>query len=405
MSNRFLALARVVLSGLRVERFRSMLVGGSVALGIASMTVVLALGRGARGELEADGSGAAVVTVAAGQIRALPGRGGGWYQSTRLDEADADALDAAIEGVRRVSPMIEGTRRVELRGRSTATSIRGVEPGYLKLRGFAVARGRPLDSLDASASSRVAVAGARLGDFLDRGGLVGETVLIGGVPFEVVGELAPKGLGSDGSSEDDQILIPIETAAHRLFNRDYFTAVLIAADDAARSDEIRQAARGLLRERHGLQPGVADDFEVLLPLRAGEIGRAQSSFMRRLARLVSIAALSFAGLGVLVVTYLNVSDRTSEVGLRLAIGARRRDIAAMFLVEAAALTSLGGLAGVAIAAVSIAVARLLTGWALELDLLAIGLPALLSAVIGIAFGALPAIRASRLMPVTALGSE
>jgi putative ABC transport system permease protein len=394
-----LALKAVWRAGLR-----SLLAAGAVALGIASMTVMLALESGARRALESEAgrTGRDLLTITAGRMRALPGRGGGWVTSTRLDADDAEAISAAVDGVRGVAPMIEGARQVELEGARIMTSVRGVSPRYFSFRGLAVERGRIIDELDNAGAARVAVLGAfvsrRLGP--DR---IGDMIRIGGVPFEVVGELEPRGIDATGANEDNQILVPARTAARRLFNVDYLSAVLVQAEDLDRLEEIRRDVRELLRERHKLDEDAADDFDVLSAVRAEEAGRWQSAFVERLARVLTVTTLALGAVGVLIVTSLNVLDRTWEVGLRMAIGARRRDVAGLFALEACCLGALGGQFGTIAGAAAVAVLNRITAWPLEVRPEAIGLALLVSVLLGVLAGAAPAIRAARLEPVRALG--
>ena len=271
-------------------------------------------------------------------------------------------------------------------------------------------RGRPIDAIDRTAASRVAVVGRfvrrRLGEgrtlLGEERSLIGETVRIAGVPFEIVGELASKGLGSEGSNEGDQILIPIETASRRLFNVDYLSGMLVQVADRERMAGVQSAARELLRESHRLDKDAADDFEILSSLRAEESRRTQSAFLEGLTKVLTAATLLLGGAGVLVVTYLNVADRTPEVGLRMAIGARRRDIATLFLVEACCLSVLGGLLGLLAGGASIGGLRAITDWPMAVAPGAVATPLIAAVLLGIGFGAGPAVRASRLMPVQAL---
>lgn len=398
---------RVAFLSARRAGLRSVMAAGTTAMAIACSTAMLALNAGAGAELEASAASAdrKLLTITAGLVRAPPGRGRGRFASPNLRLRDAADLSVDVPGVRTVVPMIESARPTKLGRTALTTSIRGVAPPYVRLRGFTLRRGRALDEHDAAARGRVALVGAFVARRLGGGSsIVGETLRIGGVPFEIVGELEPKGLSSDGSNEDNQVLIPFETAARRLFNVDYLSALLVEAANADRLPEMTDAARDLLRRNHKLDSNVEDDFEILTSIRGNALGGARDALLQRVARVVLVTTLLVAGVGVLIVTSMNVADRVPEIGLRLAIGARRKDIAALFLAEACCLSSVGGIVGVTAGLGGVAILAAFTGWAAAVDARAIAAPLAASVLIGIVFGTAPALRAARLAPTAALGA-
>jgi putative ABC transport system permease protein len=402
MAAQRLALLRIALRNVRHEPSRSALVTGAMAIGVAAMACTLALGRGAEAAMAREQTGLDRITIAAGQVRGLPGRGG-WLRSTRLKYEDGVSLAARVAGIREVIAIIEAPRLVASGGRTTRASVRGVEEGYLQLHDFTLARGRPIDRFDQAVKARVAVLGADVSAALGgAASLLEKTIEIAGVPFEVIGELERKGLGIDSATEDNQILVPLAAAARRLVNVDYLTALEIRAADPTALPALASAARDVLRESHAIARDCADDFDILLPVRADRADRDRSILLAGFVRLLSIAGLSVAAVAVLIVSYLNVADRIWEVGLRLAIGARQRDIAALFLTEAVALSVGGGIVGAALAILGTTAARWATDWSLALDPASLIVPFAVSAAIGILFGTGPAVHASRIAPVEAL---
>jgi putative ABC transport system permease protein len=404
------SVARIVLACRSAYRGgqRSVLAAGTVSVGTAAMMVTLALGTGARTELEAMTAQAErdLLTITPGTLRALPGRGRSSFAATTLSERDAIDLATQVKSIRDVVPIVEGVRRVVLGRRSIVSSIRGVNERYFGLRSLVLESGRLTDDLDAATGSRVAVVGALIAARLRReSSLVGETLRIGGVPFEVIGQLRPKGVSSDGGNEDDQILVPVGTAARRLFNTDYLSALLVQMVDRQGKDGTSRAMRQILRENHKLGATAADDFEILSPIRANNSGDEQSAFMQRVAGVVTIVTLLIGVGGVLTVMHLNVVDRTWEVGLRMAIGARRRDIGAMFVVEACCLAVSGGAVGALAGAAVITTLGRSIAWPMAIDLETIAVPLLAPLVLGVGAGAWPAWRAARLTPVDSLGSK
>ncbi len=396
---------RIMFLSLRKSGTRSLLGLGSVGLGIASMMIMLALSAGAERELQAitDQMGKNLFTVRAGQILSLPGRGTGWTTSTKLKRTDVALLDEQIHGIRTIVPILEGGYQVKLDREEMTTTVRGVTPEFLEVRNFRVDEGRSIDEQDGLSRSRVAVVGSFVAKRLNAGfSMVGETIWIGGIPFEVIGQLEEKGISSEGQNEDDQILIPVETALHRLFNVDYLSRLLVQVEDKGQMDAAEGETREVLRASHDLDADVKDDFEILALLRADQIRRMNSAFLQGMSRLFALITLAIGGAGVLAVTFLNVKDRTPEIGLRMAIGARRKDIAGLFVAEACLLSLLGGLAGLLVGWAAVLILQQATGWKMAVELRGVSISLLVSLLLGLLFGVLPAMKASKVMPVEAL---
>jgi len=396
---------RIMFLALRKSGFRSVLALGSVGLGIASMMIMLALSTGAQRQMQAitDRMGKNLFMIKAAQVMAPPGRGEGWFTSTRLRPADVVLMSQQIRGIRTIVPILEGSRQARLNREEMVTSVRGVTPDFLEIRNFQIDDGRALDDKDGTARSRVAVVGPFVAEKLNDGfNMVGATLWIDAVPFEVVGQLKEKGMSSDGQNEDDQILIPLETARRRLFNVDYLSRLLVQVQDQDRMDGVQSGAREVLRVSHGLDGDVKDDFDILALIRANQIRKMNSAFLEVLSRVFALITLAIGGAGVLAVTYLNAKDRTSEIGLRIAVGARRRDIINLFVAEACVLSVLGGLVGLFLGGVSVVVLKQMTTWEMAIDVLGVMIPLLVSVLLGLVFGVFPAVQASKVMPVEAL---
>ncbi|MGZ3181891.1 MAG: ABC transporter permease [Telluria sp.] len=393
-----------MVAALRKSGWRAGLAMACVALGIASIMLTMALSTGAQRAMEAvaDKVGRNILVIAAGTTRAKTGAGQGWFPATTLKPEDADAL-ADLPGVRAAAPVREGSLKVKYGRHDMQTTIRGVTPDFLGMRNFQVADGRMFDDGDRTIRARVAVAGALAAQKLNEGrSLVGERIWIGGTPFEVVGQLKDKGMSGDGTNEDDQILVPLETAMQRLFHVDYLSDVLVQASSAAAMAPAGERARALLRANHALDPDVKDDFELLSLVKTNAVRNMSNQFLEGMSRLFAAITLSIGAAGVLSVSLMNVKDRTGEIGLRMAIGARRRDIATLFVAEACLLSVAGGVAGVATGLAGITVLKGATGWQMEAAWAEVAVPFALSAGMGLVFGVLPALKASRLAPVVAL---
>lgn len=394
---------RILLLTLRASRGRSLFAVVAVAMAVAATMILLALGAGARREMEAltDRMGRNLFTVVPGRVAMPPSRGEGWTLSTRLAQPDVIALQR-IDGIGAVVPIVERSRQVRYARREIVTSVRGVTPDFAGVRNFVIDAGRLLDERDDATRSRVAVIGPFVAQRLNDGeSLVGEMIAIDGIPFEVVGQLEEKGV-TDGQNEDDQVLIPLETARRRVFNVDSLSRLLVQTERPEQMEPVRQAARTVLRETHELDHGVRDDFEILSLIRINEVKRVTSGVLLGLAQLFALVTLLVGGAGVLAVTWMNARDRAAEIGLRMAVGARRRDIATLFLAEACALSAAGGLAGLTSGAIAVTVLRNTIGWQMAIDPRGIAIPLLLSLLLGLAFGVIPALRAATVQPVQAL---
>ena len=376
----------------------------TIAIAIASLMVLLALSRGVEAELAMamEKFGKNLVIVRTRQLLAPARRGGNWYFSTRLRPDDARRLRVEVPGIMAAEPFVETAMRAE-NGRAALTvSMRGMSPELLRMRSLVVERGRLLDSGDDGAKSRVAILGSFVAERLFEGtDCVGKTVTVGGVPFEVVGQLTARGT-RDGVNEDNVIIVPLTTAMRRLLNVDYVSQIILQIEDVSQVDAIRTETARVLRAQHELAAGERDDFEVQDDAHIEASRRTRNVFAHSLTSVLAAVTLAISGIGVLSVSFLNVADRKSEIALRMALGARRRDIAFLFIAENLLMGIIGTLAGIVLGAVSVAFLDAFTGWSLAIDAGVIALPLATSMALSFLFSVLPALRASRLQPSEAL---
>ena len=396
---------RILAAALASQRLRVSIAAAMVSLGIASTLVMVALGAGVRLEMQAvqERMGRNLFYVRAGERPVSPGRGDGWFVSSLLKPEQAAFIEQHVPAVLHAEPVRERSVQVKLDSKRLVTTVRGVSPEFFRLRNFEVARGRELDVADGTSLRRVAVLGPFVNDRLANGAsLLGRLLHIGGVPFEVVGELRAKGTGSDGSDLDDQILIPFETAMRRLENVEAASLLLVQAKEEGRMPEAMEGVRGLLRAAHYIEPGARDDFDILEMTRQNVARQMSSRWLQGLSRILAIVTLSLGAAGVFAMSYLNVKERTGEIGLRMAIGATRLSIASLFVAEACVMSVIGGVAGVALGALVTIALRQATSWPVVIDLNGVGIPLATSAATGVLCSLLPAWRASRVMPAVAL---
>ncbi len=232
--------------------------------------------------------------------------------------------------------------------------------------------------------------------------LLGSTLRIAGVPFEVVGELRSKGIGPDGADQDDQILIPLDAAMHRLDNVESVSQFLIQARHESAMDRSMESVRALLRDAHSLEPSARDDFDIVPLLQQNNVQRINGRWMRGMSQALAAVTVVLGVVGVFAVSYLNVAERTSEIGLRMALGATRFSIGALFVSEACVLSAFGGLAGILIGALVAQGIAIITAWPASIDVRSVALPFAASLAIGVMCSLWPAWRAARANPAVAL---
>ena len=399
---------KILLASLSSNRARTILAASLVSTGIAATLIMIALSTGVRLEVEAVQAkmGRNLFVVKAGERPVPQWQGTGWFITTQLKRDEAALIRAQIPAITHAAPVLERTLPVKLRDTGLVTTIRGVTPEYPNLRNFQLESGRALSDADDNALGRVAVVGAFIAERLNAGlSMVGETLWVNGIPFEVVGQLRAKGQGSDGSNEDDQVLVPLQTAMRRVANVDRVSLFMVQASSAGEIPEAMESVRQLLRVTHRLDADERDDFDVLSMIRADEVRRLSSQWLQSLARILTAITLSIGGAGIFAVSSLNVNDRIGEIGLRMAVGASRASIASLFLAEAFVISALGGVAGIAIGTAGARALEKLMSWSMPLDGHGLAVSFAVAAGVGVTFSAGPAIRASLLRPAVALCSE
>ena len=379
-------------------------------VGVAAVLVMVAVGEGAERELLAqiEALGSNLLIVGAERAEPLVGRpsSGGFVDTLR--PSDADAILAECPQVDLVAPSYDGGRQVRYGSLSTTVTIRATTPHFERIRNFQTARGRYFTEEEDGAARRVAVLGARVADELFEGvDPVGERIRIGGVPFDVIGVLEAKGASaSQASDEDGQILVPLKTGMRRVFNTDFVTLLYVRVRDGEDLDLAAARIGAVLRERHRLDRlGRPDDFRVDNQMLVIEAEReAAASFQRLITTLASVALL-VGGVGILSIMLLSVRERRNEIGLRIAVGAKRRDVRTQFVLEALLLGGAGGLAGLLLGVAAAASLGRATEWRTEISPPAIAIALGAALTVSLVFGVYPARRAAALDPIESLRAE
>lgn len=392
------------------HRIRTALALSGTAVGVGAVLVITSIGEGAEAEVlsEIEALGQNLLVLSAGDAPRVAWRNRTEPKVTTLTEADARAILEEVPQVDLAAPAQDRVRRVKFGQISTMTKVLGTTPEFEEVRNFRAAQGRYFTREEDRRSARVAVLGSRVRELLfPSGGAVGQTIRIGKIPFQVVGVLESKGATVDGlSEEDNQVIIPLQTALRRVFNLDYLKMVYVRVEDGTGLQAAEDRMAEVMRNRHRVaELGRTDDFaiqnqRVILEARIETV----ASFNRMTLGLGSVALL-VGGIGILSVMLLSVRERRNEVGLRVAVGARRRDIRTQFLVESLLLGVVGGLAGVfAGMAVAWGVGRT-TEWDTVIDGTAIMIGLVAALGVGAVFGVFPAQQAAAMDPIDALRAE
>ncbi len=406
------ALLRVALRSVAVNKLRSGLTMLGIIIGVAAVIVMIAVGAGARARVEAQiqALGSNLLLILSG-ARTQGGVRLGVGSNFTLSEDDAAAINREIDTAL-AAPALRGGAQVVWGNANWSTQIYGTTPDYLEVRQWPLAAGRVFEPAEMAGAGKVCIVGQTVVRELFGGAdPMGQIIRIKRVPFTVIGVLGVKGQSMMGTDQDDIILVPIATARSRvlgaanLAKQRAVSTIWVKVADGYETRGVEAQVRALLRQRHRLQPGADDDFSLR---NLAEFMAAQEASSRVLALLLAAVAsvsLVVGGIGIMNIMLVSVTERTREIGLRMAVGARTRDILGQFLVEAVTLSLIGGLVGVVLGvAGALAVARL-AGWQVLLSGEAIVLAVAFAFVIGVFFGFYPARRAARLNPVEALRFE
>jgi putative ABC transport system permease protein len=394
---------------LLAHKLRTALSLVGITIGVGTVVLMVAIGNGAQQKVLAkiQSLGTDLLIVSAGQVQKISGRQAVRGTVTTLIPDDGAAILRECSAVKAVAPVQSRKLLVKAGNLATNTSVIGTVPEFRTIRNFRVTRGSFFSDEENAAVRRVAVLGLTVVRNLFEGqDPIGELVHIGKVPFEVIGVLEAKGTDLAGVDQDDQILIPVQTALRRLFNVTYVSSLYLQAVRTESMGVATTQIRGVLRDRHRLsRQDRPDDFTIQNQTELLATQRATTGSFTTLIASIAAISLLVGGIGILAVMLIAIRERTNEIGLRRAVGATRKDIMVQFVLEAVMLSLGGGVLGVALGAAGALGVRLVTSWATSISLPSILIALGFSLLVGLFFGVYPARRASRLDPIEALRSE
>ncbi|MDZ4165961.1 MAG: ABC transporter permease [Smithellaceae bacterium] len=401
---------KISLRAIRVNKMRSGLTMLGIIIGVGAVIAMLAVGGGAREKI-----GEQIASMGSNLLIILPGAttsGGvrmGMGTTPTLTLGDAEAISRECPAVLEVAPSLGGVAQVIAGNVNWSTAVNGTTPGFMVVRDWPLESGMPFTDQDVKSATKVALLGKTVVDNLF-GALdpVGQVIRIKKIPFMVIGVLAAKGQSATGQDQDDAVYIPVTTAQKKIFGTAFPGMVRTIAVKARSTDDLERAEgqiTSLLRQRHRLGPRQDSDFNVRNLTQIMEAAEQSTRVMTLLLGAIASVSLLVGGIGIMNIMLVSVTERTREIGIRMAVGARTWDIRLQFMIEALTLAIIGGLIGVALGMTASKLISEFAGWSVVISPLSVFLAFGFSGLVGIFFGFYPAYKASQLNPIDALRYE
>ena len=398
---------KIAFRALRRNKLRSVLTALGIIIGVGAVIAMVGIGNGAKAQVEAQiaSLGENVILIFSGSTTSS-GLRTGWGGAGTLKIEDADAIRREVPGVTALSEEVVSTTQVAAGHQNWFTRIYGESADYFDLRQWPLTSGASFTAQDVRSANKVCVIGrTTAAQIFGNDDPVGQILRIKNVPFIITGVLSAKGLSTQGTDQDDVVVMPYTSAMKRVAGGNTLRNINV---QIARSQDLSAAQQqiiALLRQRHNIRPGRDDDFTVRNQQEIAEAATATSRIMTWLLGAIAGVSLIVGGIGIMNIMLVSVTERTREIGVRLAVGAHGRDILTQFLIEAVSLSSVGGLIGIAVGLAASEVLSVVAHWPTLISIGSIAVAFLFSAAVGVFFGFYPAREAARLDPIDALRYE
>jgi putative ABC transport system permease protein len=402
-----LNILKVALRSLGRNKLRSFLTMLGIIIGVGAVIAMMAVGYGAQASIQSQiaSLGTNVLLIFPGSSNQGGMRGGMGTMQTLTPE-DLQAIQTQCPSVAMATPQVRDNSQIVFQEQNWRSAILGATPEYFSIRSWPVSSGQFFTDADVRGATKVCLIGQTVVDNLFKGAEpIGNVIRIHKMPFKVIGVLAPKGQSAQGSDQDDIIIAPYTTVQKKMLGVTYLGIILASAQSEAAMTDAQNQITELLRARHKLQQWDESDFTVRSQTEIANAAESTSQVLTVLLASIASISLLVGGIGIMNIMLVSVTERTREIGIRMSVGARGRDILSQFLIEAVVLSLLGGLIGVIIGVVSSNLISSLAGWTTLVSPSSIILAFVFSAAVGIFFGFYPARKAAQLNPIDALRYE
>jgi putative ABC transport system permease protein len=401
---RIISTTVIAFRALRRNKLRTILAALGMIIGVGAVIAMVSIGNGAKAQVEAQiaSLGQNVISVFPGSMTS-GGMRGGWGSASTLSIDDADAIKREVPGALGVSVEVRDRQQVLANGLNWNTQVSGVSPDYLGVRGWPLSDGEFFTDNDVRTTAKVCVIGKTVADQLFNGtDPIGQNIRVRNIPMRVVGILSSKGFNFFGQDQDDVLLVPYTTAMKRVTRRDRINSILIQTQSPDLMERIQADITSLLQQR---RQGREPDFTVRNQLELAEAANANNRIMTILLGCIAGISLLVGAIGIMNIMLVSVTERTREIGIRLAVGAHGKDVLLQFLTEAVVLSLVGGTLGILLGVGSSQAVSQLLKWPTQLSIFWMILAVGGSAIVGILSGFYPAMKASQLDPIDALRYE
>jgi putative ABC transport system permease protein len=398
---------RVALRALARNKMRTILTMLGIIIGVGAVICAVAIGQGASEQVQQQISnlGDNIIFVSAGSVTTNGVRMGTSATKT-LTVQDAEAIQQHVPSIALVSPGVGASVQIVNGNQNWYTRVSGAGPDFLQIRKWPLDHGSNFSQRDVDVASNVCLIGQTVVQqlFGDQDP-VDQVVRVQNIPFRIVGELASKGQSTFGQDQDDTLVIPFTTVQKKISGIDWLQNIIASASSQTEIPSAQKQISALLRQRHHLRPNEDDDFSIRNPVDIAQTQQNTVNIFRLLLASIASVSLLVGGIGIMNIMLVSVTERTREIGVRMAVGATEEDVQRQFLSEAVVLSSLGGLAGIALGVIASMVIAHIFQWLVVVSPTSVGVAAFFSAAVGIFFGYYPARKAARLDPIEALRYE